>query len=331
MALSLVLGANQNVVNGTWTDVKAIVSSKVLALQYTSNPGVYNIFAFDDSLVYTCTIWTGTVPPTVVAGGYSQSQNDTDKTDFQNNYQPYANMPLTVGDFSDPRLIRRLGNLTSTSISEQLISTRPYTEQSSEAQRSVKSSSNNDKTSSSGAGVVRIEYLTSNYIRKTEDVTLNGTTRVSTVNTDIRFIDNFYVIQGAAAVGAISLLDSASGAQNEFCGIAAATTDAFLCHHYVPAGKRAWIYQWGATTDAQVRFKLWGQYRVDGTNLVDRILDLEDLVNASVASPGTRSYFDRKLSGVVIPEKTYVRITGVPTSTSSTVTRARLTLWEVPT
>jgi hypothetical protein len=325
MSTSIAFGSNENIVSGTWTEIKTIILAKVLPLQYAQDPGKYTIYGLDDGIAYVCTIWTGTVPNGVITGGYSQAQNDTDKSDFETNYKPYANMPLAKGNFDDPRIIYKLGNITTTSTSETLVSLRPYVEQASEGQRSVKSSSNQDSPSGSGAAAVRITYLTSNYVLKTEDITLSGTSRISTVNTDIRFIENFEVIQGAAAVGAISLLDSPSGAQNEFCGISAATTQAFLCHHYVPAGKRAWILDWSTAADNQVKMKLYGQARF-GTNLVDRILDLYDLRTQATA-PVTLSFY-KDVKGVMLPEKSYFKITVVAQQNTSTTTRAVMNIWE---
>lgn len=326
---AVTFGSNQTVISGTWTEFKAVATTAPLSIQYAESGGIYTIFGLDQHLAYTCQIWTGTVPDGVINGGYSQSQNNTDRTDFETNYKPYANKPVEQGKFNDPRIIRRFGNKTTTSTSETLVSLRDYTAQSSEAQRSVKSSSNQDKASGSGAAKVRLIYLTSNYVQKAEDITLDGTTRVTTTATDIRFVQDFFVIQGAAAVGAISLLETASGPQNEFVGIAAGTTDAFLCHYYVPAGKQAWVLNWHATTDDEANFKLWGQKREDGTNLVDRIIDLDNLVDGSILS-STRIAFDRSFQGVKVPEKTYVRVTTAPQQGTSTVIRTSLTLWEIP-
>lgn len=322
-------GVGHTIISGTWTEIRAVIVTDALSYQYAESGGKYTIFAPTDGVIYTCEIWTGTVPSSIIASGYSQSQNDTDKTDFESNFQPYANMPVKQGQFNDPRIIRRLGNLTATSTSEVVVCVRGYTEQSSEAQRSVKSSNNQDNPGGSGAGVVRIVYLDSSYVQHYEDVTLNGTSRVSTTATDIRFIEDFFVVQGAAAAGAISLLETASGPQNEFAGISSGTTDAFLCHHYVPAGKQAWVLRWHATVDDQTNFKLWGQKRVDGTNLVDRILDLDNLVDAA-ATPPVRLAFERSFLGVTLPEKTYVRVTAVPQQSTSTVIRAGLEIWEIP-
>lgn len=308
-----------------WASLKAIVSSKNLSLQYVENSTAYNIFAVDEMVAYTTIIYTGTVPS---GASVDQTTNDANETDFETNYQANANQPIRKGGFDDPRLIFKFGNKTTTSTSETLVSLRAYVPQSSEAQRSVKSSSTQDNPSGSGAAAVRITYLNSSYVRKTEDITLSGTSRIQTVATDIRFVEDFEVIDGAAAAGAISLLEAASGPQNEFVGIASGTTQAFLCHHYVPAGKKAYVLRWYAVSDDEANFKLYGQSRPDGTNLVERILDLENLTDRGLLTPAYPLQFDREHKGILVPEMSYIRATTVPQQSSSTVIRAGLVIWE---
>lgn len=78
-----------------WTDFKAVVSSKSLSMQYDETSDAYELFALDGSIAYVSTIYKGTVPSGVVPD-YSQAQNDSDKTDFQNNFQSLANQRMTV-------------------------------------------------------------------------------------------------------------------------------------------------------------------------------------------------------------------------------------------
>lgn len=234
---------------------------------------------------------------------------------------------VSRAQFNDPNIVHRFGNLTSTSASEVLLSARAYAEQASEAQRSVVSTSAQDNNASgSGAKIVRIVYLNSAYELKQEDVTLNGTTPVNTVATDIRFIESFTVIKGAAAAGAIRLMTATGGAGSEFCGIGTGTETAFLCHHYIPAGKKAWVVGWGGVCSDDVNFKLKGQTLING-NLVDTNLDLDNLTGIAA---GSRLAFERNVRGVLLGEKTYCRVTVVPGQTTSTVIRGFLDLWEVP-
>ena len=228
--------------------------------------------------------------------------------------------------FKDPRFLRRFGNKTTTATSDVLVSARTYNEPASQAQRSVKSTSASDGS----AKTVRIVYLNSAYQLAFEDKILNGTTAVPTTATDIRFIEDYYLVKGAAAVGAIELFPNNDGTGTAICGIGAGTTQAFLCHHYVPDGKEAWALGWGATTTREVNLKLLGQDRIDGTNLVDRVLDLENIRLGFVLGTETDRHtdFSRALGGIYMPEQTYWRINVVPEATTSTVTRAWMHFWE---
>jgi hypothetical protein len=131
-------------------------------------------------------------------------------------------------------------------------------------------------------------------------------------------------VQGAAAVGAIKLMTSTAGGGSEFCGIGAGTYDAFLCHHYVPAGKSGYVYAWQACVDDETKFKLMGRANYDG-NVVDEHWDLHNLMG--ITPPGHLEFFKR-LYAVRFAEKAYIRITAVPNQSTSTVIRTDLTIWE---
>lgn len=85
------------VVSSFWTDFKSIaITDKSLLVQYdATDSSVYTIFAIDGSRIcYVCDIWTGSIPQTALNAGYTQTQNDTDKSDFETNYKPTANKVL---------------------------------------------------------------------------------------------------------------------------------------------------------------------------------------------------------------------------------------------
>jgi hypothetical protein len=79
---------------GTWSWFKPLIAGKTLKVQYEEDVGVYTIYGYDLPEVCACTIWIGTVPPSVIVGGYSQAQNDADKTNFETNFKPYANRSI---------------------------------------------------------------------------------------------------------------------------------------------------------------------------------------------------------------------------------------------
>lgn len=232
-----------------------------------------------------------------------------------------------MSDYSrDSQVLARFGNLTASSTAEVLVAARAYVEQSSQAQRSVVSTSAQDNPAGTGAKKVKITYLDSSYVLKTEEVTLNGTAAVNTVATDIRFIEKFEVSQGSAAAGAIKIMTTTGGGGSEFCGIGVGTHDAFLCHHYVPVGKKAWILGWSATVDDETKFKLLGRDKPNGTDLVDQHHDLKNLMG--IATPPSFLTFSCDLMGVLQPGQSYIRVTAVPNQNTTTTIRTHLYVWE---
>lgn len=312
--------ANLNIQSGAvidfgadWTGFKLWINgtNSYLPYTWTEDTVAYFIVAVDQSVYRTVGI---------------NKDGGADQTDFETNWKPFGARPILQGTFTDPRILHRFGNLTSGGTAEVLVSARTYNEQSSQAQRSVKSTSVNDANpAGSGAKEVRITYLDSNYVLKTEDVLLNGTTAVNTVATDIRFIEDFKVIKGAAAAGAIEVWSNTGGTGTAICGIGASTESAFLCHHYVPAGKRAYVLSWGSTVNDDGAFKLKSQV-IYGANLVDVNVDLDNLTGITA---GGRSSFQRNfVGGMFVGEKTYIRVTVAPGQVGSTIIRSILDIWE---
>lgn len=306
-----------------WPAFKTMCAAKGLSMQYVEETAIYYLVALDSTIAYTTQLYRENHPD---GPDYSAAQHIADTAQFDASYKALANQPVQDFGARDPRVIRKFGNLTAASVSEVLLCVRPYDEQASEAQRSVQSSSASDTALGVGARKVRITYLTSAYVLKTEDVTLNGTTKVNTVGTDIRFIEKFEVIEGSLPVGAIQLMTGTTGGATEFCGIAIGTETAFLCHHYVPAGKTAWVTGWGVVSDDEVSCKLKTQ-EIYGSATIEKNTDLYHLRNGNLTPPNLLS-FDKKLYGVRAGEKTYVKLTVVPAQATSTAIRGTIYLWE---
>jgi hypothetical protein len=88
---------NSNVVvEMRWPDFKSVLNSKGLVPQYLSDGATYTIFAVDGGITYTCMIVidSSTYPFSDIAPDYSATQNDLDKTDFENNFKNVSNKPL---------------------------------------------------------------------------------------------------------------------------------------------------------------------------------------------------------------------------------------------
>lgn len=125
-----------------------------------------------------------------------------------------------------------------------------YTEPAAAAQRSVASASANDTAAGTGARSVRITYFdNSGNGPLFETVTLNGTTAVNTVATDIRFIESMEVVTAGslfANAGIITLYGATGGGGGTVGSIGVGTivtgvgdNRTVWAHHYVAAGYTA--------------------------------------------------------------------------------------------
>lgn len=172
-----------------------------------------------------------------------------------NSLDTSGNLPVSVspvitlpaGAISD----HRIGFSAGAGTPQDLRATA-YTEQASAAQRSVKSTSVNDAAAGTGARQVTITYY-DNVMGgpNTEVVTLNGTTAVNTVATNIRFIEKMEVTSagsGFANAGTVTLFVSTAGAGgtigtigfgNRVTGVGDNQT--FWAHHYVRSGKTMYL------------------------------------------------------------------------------------------
>lgn len=80
--------------NYKWTDWKVIQSVKNLIYQYEDDGYIYTIWGYDGPDAHICSIFKGNVPYSIIEQGYSQVQNDSDKVDFETNFQANGNKPL---------------------------------------------------------------------------------------------------------------------------------------------------------------------------------------------------------------------------------------------
>lgn len=79
----------------SWTDWKTILTAKKFLYQHSEDSDIYQIWGYDGPEVHVCYIWKNTVPYSIVDNGYSQSQNDSDKSDWETNYKNYSNKQLS--------------------------------------------------------------------------------------------------------------------------------------------------------------------------------------------------------------------------------------------
>lgn len=258
---------NNIVIYEQWTDLKTSAVNNTLSIQYQQLTDRYTIFVVDANVVQTCTIYTGTIPNfinTDTGDPPDQATNDSYKSDFETNYKPTANSRISRTDeFGDPihldfvdavsfGLIPNatigtangyIGTAATTTVAVRATS---YIADTVAAQRSIVSSSANDASAGTGARTVKITYYDNTVNGPfTETVTMNGTTPVNTVNTNIRFIEKIEVMtvgSTGANAGTISLKQNVAGGGSTLGSIAISDNQTYWAHHYVAAGKVAHVY-----------------------------------------------------------------------------------------
>jgi len=220
-----------------------------------------------------------------------------------------TNASANINGFSDGRIV--YSSTTITSVRETT-----YTEQSSDAQRSVASSSASDTSAGTGARTIRITYYTSAFVGpNTTDVTLNGTSAVNTSVSDICYIEKIEVLtvgSGGQNAGIITLYASTGGAGGTIWTIAVGSNKTYSAHHYVAAGRTCFI------TGMLVGIK-----GADTTSGFLRAIDLSTANSAdiqisdTVRAPSSGQSFRTYGAPIVITEG--FRITGMvaPDSSSS--------------
>lgn len=135
------------------------------------------------------------------------------------------------------------GHVTSSAVGA--VRATVYNEQITNARRSLVSSSASDTAAGTGARTVMITYYDSSLNGPfTETLTMNGTTAVNTVNTNICFIERMDVVTGGSSGGnngIISLTVAVGGAGGSIGTIAVLDNQTFWAHHYVTTGKTTTI------------------------------------------------------------------------------------------
>ena len=135
----------------------------------------------------------------------------------------------------------RSGYVSTAALTQVPVRATTYTQPTTNGQRSFASSSTSDAAAGTGARSVTLTYYDQTGAGPfTETVTLNGTTRVSTVATNICFIEKMDVAtvgSGGSNVGTITLYTTPISGGSAIWTIAPGDNRAFSAHHYVPAGK----------------------------------------------------------------------------------------------
>lgn len=224
-----------------------------------------------------------------------------------------------------------IGTVATSATSEVRVEKTTYTEQTSDARRSIKSASANDIINGTGARYVKIVYLTVNgagpYI---ETVALNGTGCVITTATDIGLIERLEVTEVGSTrsnVGILTLYSNTTCGGTTIGTIAATDNITKWAHHYVPINKVMSITgisvsHNGTTVGSGAVFVLKSQ--VIPLSNKPEINQSEDIRLYGQASTFSRTYsYPMKIIG---PAKVTMFVT--PESTSNLIYRSAIDFYE---
>lgn len=215
---------------------------------------------------------------------------------------------------------------TSATTANQVVRKTTYTEQTTNAQRSIASSSANDTSAGTGARTVIITYLDQTGAGPyTETVTLNGTSYVNTVATNICFIEHIKVATVGSTgsnVGTLTLKASTGGGGATIGTISATDNQTFWAHHYVPTGITSYISGFSVNNSSTVTgagavFIIRAQNPTSTTSPDIQVSDFNRLYGQA-SSTNTRTY----LSPIQIPGPARVTVYVTPESSTAITQRA---------
>lgn len=150
-----------------------------------------------------------------------------------------------------------------------------YTEQTSGAQRNLRSSSNADQPGNTGAYTVEVTFLDSSFNRQVETVTLAGTGTANMVSTTFQYLESMVVKtagSGLRNAGTISLRTGTTAFASIGVGTLVTGGDnaTGYAHHYVPTGKTAYIDSFGfAANNAAGPYVWFTARRLDIANAAE--------------------------------------------------------------
>lgn len=223
------------------------------------------------------------------------------------------------------------GDITTAALTRVLVNRTVYTEQVTDGQRSIASSSALDTAAGTGAKTATITYLDQTGAGPfTETVTLNGTTYVNTVATNICFIEQIEVTTagtGGVNAGILTLKAAINGGGVTIGTISAKNNQTYWTHHYVPIGKTCNITgiscgHTGTTVGSGALFTL-------SSKLLNVPNTVEKQVSDFVRLYGQTSTFSRNYSSpikVVGPARIRTYVT--PETASSTTYRSAFDFFE---
>lgn len=177
-----------------------------------------------------------------------------------------------------------------------------YTEQTTNSQRSFKSSSASDAAAGVGARTILLTYYDQNMVGPFyETITLNGTTAVNTVATDICFVESIDVVtvgSTGTAVGIISLYTTTAGGGSVFASIAAGAVKSFMSHHYVAGGLTCKITSLTISTSGTVSGNGARFYLTSTAVLTPNAVNMQ--ISENLTTPGAQPFTTRNYGTPIV-------------------------------
>lgn len=222
------------------------------------------------------------------------------------------------------------GDVTLAALTQAMVNRTTYTEPTSAAAFSIKSSSASDAAAGTGARTVRIQWMDGSFgVLQTETITLNGTTCVNSVATTAHYfevVDLVTVGSGGANAGTLTLY-TGTGCSTVVGTMNIGDEQTFWTHHYIPTGKTCNITGLSVSHNGTTV----------GSGGVFSIKELD--LNVSNANEIQVSDFHRLYGQASTTERTYVspiKVPGparlqvyvTPETSSSTIYRASIDFFE---
>jgi len=241
---SIVFTSNNTATSRTIVGAGGASHARVRVSAFTSGTASCSLrssLIYDNSVLFAGQSGiTGALPPSVAqVGGSDGSTLRALLTDTTGRVviAPASASATTAGFVTGDVVLTNTGNV--------VVRRTTLTEQTSNAQRSIVSSSANDTSAGTGARQVKITYYTSAGVGpNTEVVAMNGTTAVNTVSTTICYVEKIEVISVGSTgsnVGSITLKAATAGTGATIMTMNATDNTVYLGLHYVPSGKTCYI------------------------------------------------------------------------------------------
>lgn len=100
-----IISSSYTIRNCSWTEFKAFYNLKHFVIQSDEDDNLHYIWAYDGQEAFLTNIYKNEVPEIVHINGYSQVQNDLDKSDYVTNFKTLCNRKIEVIDVFSSKTI----------------------------------------------------------------------------------------------------------------------------------------------------------------------------------------------------------------------------------